>query len=312
MAKYKVIIFFKTDSQGWTETLYWEHPTFGEGTLQQDIRDLLVPRRALLGTDAFVQGYRYTDLTLTVNPLTGARVTSHPSVLKRRTAPGSSAGTAPDKVGNPWSCFLVNLYNLSEVYRRSFLLRGMPQIWDLWTSTNPVVPVLPALMETALNNWATVLAGPIVDAPNTRAGTRWCLLGRSKDANQVGPVDILAVNTFSNEDPRFTILIPQLPAFVIGDIVHVHNVRACTARGINGDSVVVGVSSLLPGFQTLTLSKRQCCTGGIVYTGKGKATKVIRSVYAPIAKVRYGRTVNRKSGRPFFGTRGRQSAKCCG
>lgn len=316
MPAYKTVMFFQFKKWGWTETYYWSSDLLGLGRFLVDVRDLSNARRLMLGAGVNLQAVRWTDVTPTIGP-------PFPPTSWAGATPGligfteDGGGSLADPVLptlDPWTGALVDVFDATNNYRRSLILRGCPDAWIPDQSDYPGRRPMSDEATDAIYNFMKRLGASQVvgtDRPVTPTGY-WCLRARAgkNDPNRAYPITALSV--VSPEDLRYTVTCSKTVAANPGDTVHLHNVKGCVLRGLNGDVKVMVVTPSSPddGTVTYTLQKQQCCTGDFEYDGTATIYRVMYN-YVPILTGTVGGWVKRNTGRRFFGTRGRSSKRTC-
>lgn len=291
MAKdFKLVMFFGVGKSGWTETIYYKATTDLLFDAYLAASSLAAARLKLLGTEVTLEATRVSELGNPNNSLLT------PFIL--------GGGTSGLPAGNPWVgalCSLTAVDLFSNVYRRNMILRGLPAAWQTYNAPEPLNPNANPAFTGAINTYMRKLALARSDgAFSLKVTPRGAATPRYKVTlvELVNPGEFFKITV----DPS----IPS-PPWGVGQKIHVRGARGFGTKGLNADAYIKQITA--PGVYVLT-SRQKCVTGVVGLT-------TVAQVYArgnvtiPIEKGIFERLVNKKTGRPFFGTRGRASSPSC-
>lgn len=169
---------------------------------------------------------------------------------------------------------------------------------------DPPVPV---------KTWALAMANILQNPYTSLGGTvRYCLRSFMRPGFSVVYPEFEMGALTLNTDGRLvvTALTAAIGGAVPGDILMVHADRKRCVKGASGRFKII--SMVAAGVNTeFTLDTKPCCASADLLLGvKGRA-QVFREAFYPIRWFAIGRQGSRKTGRAFFVTPGRQSARCC-
>ncbi len=290
---WKVTMIFGAGKWGWTETYYWggNSANYSGAYIAAT---LLVQRRVqFLGQGSSMEAVRFSDVN---NSGSG------------RLVPWGQYGLSPNAglpCAFPAQSLLVSVA-AGPVdglqYRRSVTLRGIPNVWYTFDIAQPLNPTFVPLFLSRLTAFLSLLQDQ-----NNPSGA-WSV--RASDRDRIANPSYRA-NLVRLQQPGGYFIVGfdpvQAPTWGIGTRVHIGKAKGPGTRGLNADATVLGFDAL-GGF---ILSSRQKCpsqTATLTSVARGYKKDII---YVPIRSAVPERFLKRDTGRPFFGTRGRQSGSTC-
>lgn len=288
---FKCILFFNEGVFGWQEVYYLHegNNTFLDAAL--DMRTIAKARKQLLTKSASIVGIRIQQFN---RPEVGSQLLVKPS-------DGCGPGLVdPGLVGDQpvWNAILFNIADLSNLYRRQFLMRGFPSSFAEWSPAGVVTITADGTRPVQL--WVNLMVqGPAVPLDLRLNGTIM-IRGRYRDPVVTFPRQI--TGGAPDTTGCFTNLTVGSANYAVGDKIHIHNLQGCGTKGLNGDGFVVAI----PDETHLTVNRVPCCCGAYTVKPTGTLTKVTYALWA-ISSCGVSRVVKRDTGRPFFSTRGRRS-----
>jgi hypothetical protein len=242
---------------------------------------------------------------------------------------GPSARNTP--IGPPWVGWLFSERDLSGAIHGQRIFRG-------WASTDVIGyenkgPSLPLGLPKKVQSLQQQMNAVLGRSGTGSAGGQytWVIPGYNRVEAGPGPpasspkLAIFSVTLNAQNRLVFTVTPPDVNIGTNGRIL-VHVNRSRCVRGISGTHKVIS-APIAAGVQTITTASRFCCPGVDLSTVTGEVRNVVPVYY------QYGlntgtvpgstttslnpsplmakRTVERKVGKEFFGTRGRVSSRCC-
>jgi hypothetical protein len=287
---FKLTQFFNEGIFGWSETLYWAKEGGLFGDVIDDVRTLNNARRRILASTAALVGTRISTFG---SSTTGA-------YLDTAAADNHGPGLVPSEATDTpvWNGLLLRMVTDDALYKRSLIVRGLPPSWIQWSKE--ATPGLTDIGRKQMNAYQSLLANSGLAGNRSKLLGIICLHGRSftlKDTKAIG-IDAAVPSA----DGCGTILTVDLTTdYKIGDKIHIGKATGCGTKGLNGDGLV----TKLPTGNTIQVSNKPCCCGPYDYKPTGVLSKILYFLYANTGCVD-SRVVERDTGRPFFGTRGRR------
>jgi hypothetical protein len=287
---YKVVFFFGVGKSGWTETQYFNSTSDLTTDALAAGRTLAKARLGLCGEEVTLEAIRVSELG---NP-NNSRL--YPTI--------GNAGTSGNPAGNPWVGALCTVWATdpnSIVYHRSLILRGLPAVWQSYNAPQPLNPNVTAGYFSAVQKYLTALKTTVTTG---FWGIKVTLRGVSTPRYKVAGVTLI------NPGEYFQITLDpnaSLPTWTIGTKIHVRGARGPGSKGLNADAFIKSIP--VTGTYLLT-SRQKCVTGAVLLNTIPQAYARGNSI-VPIDDGAYERLVNKKTGRPFFGTAGRRSSPSC-
>lgn len=311
----KITFFFGGRKWGWAEQWYWTGVDRVLQDVLQDARVLAGARRSFLGTLYSLEAYRVEEVDIGGNSfITGNSIISY---NRLGAGPGDYGGVCQ----NPWQALLARFYADGDEYARNVLLRGIPDDKLCIGATYAVPYAFPLDLTNKLKNFFGLITN------GTAAGTS--LIGRvamravSEPLGKDIHVKVIDVTVAGNGKFVITTNDPiqvrgaggVLRDALVGDTIHVHGPRASWARGLSADHKVITATAAAPWIYGL--SGKQVRTCAVEYNMNAIAWGVNRILvtFTPadpatgIVNPELSRPVNKKTGKPFFGTRGRRPSR---
>jgi hypothetical protein len=265
---------------------------------------LVAARATMLGRDARFAGLRYQQIDVP------AQKVAIGGMFLPLPPPANPA------VEFPTLGTMIDLFNVNSVVRRSMILRFQAGGSTLlpWQSTDPISSTPSPKLIATLGQWFTAL-GLLPDGtgPGGPAASRWGLHARNRLNFGATAVKITSVVVLPGSSNRFTILAANATnPFVEGSRIHVHGATGCGTQGLNGDHVVVkATTAAAPSTMQYTVDQQQCCPGATMNYNGGAFAYSLAYTYPAIHHGKWARTVSKRTGRPFIGTRGRRTKRTC-
>lgn len=310
----KLTWFFGGLKWGWSESWFWYRES---GTLQDALRDarvLAIQRRKFLGTVYSIEAYRAEETDYSgMSFLTGASLISYNI---NGCGPGELAGNCQ----NPWQALYERFYAGPQgEYAKNVYLRGIPDD-KMCIGTGYAVPfAFPLTLITPLNLWnglitngsiaGTTLVGNIginvASEPQGKAKkvtiTSIVVVNGKWRITTSGPIQMFGPDGVGNRNAG------------VGDVIHVHGPRAGWSRGLSADHTVTSAALSAPWVYDLSGRQKRICEidynmNAVAWGVNPIITDVLDSVLGTLVNPEISRPVNKKTGKPFFGTRGRRSA----
>ncbi|MGL4555274.1 MAG: hypothetical protein ACRC33_29255 [Gemmataceae bacterium] len=294
---WKVVFFINFGDRGFTET-YYKASQEPIPAVNAQVNALALARARLLG------GPSPQDNGIDITPsLVAIRVgiVGKPGVtaLKFTTPDISAANKGNGKSGPIEVGVNLLMHDANRQYRRIHLLRCLPWVWqpDDFPGDRSV-EVESTVFRDRANEFMRVLRG---QGENSTDKPRWALKVVDK-AEPAPRIKILKV--LKDGNPARFVLELEEHTFKIGDDVKVEGVRGPGTKGLAGTHIVKYVAF----DRKVTLAEVACdvCTPKPTNFGK---ISLVKLDYPDIAHVKFYKWGNRKTGRNFFDTRGRRSAR---
>jgi len=310
---------------GWRESWFWQSAAGTQVDCLLDSKSLVTARRAIMSTYFSVQSVsiEITDLQGNSSLLGGGQ--------SAYGAAGCGPGSLAGPCANPWMALLLRCTTgpgktqaeLVASYARNVYLRGIPDAMVCMNADTTVPFLLPDALRTPLANLSAVLLGAAGTVPAGMPALKGAFQFRasSKATGKAISVAVHDVNVLASGKWQITTLGPiQVvgrpipPADVgvqrdaaVGDVIHVKGPREPWASGFSRDHRIVDVtvSDPVTGFTVYTLSGKQCRACTVDYLGNAVAWGVNHVLVKP-QTIDASRPVNKKTGKPFFTTRGRR------
>lgn len=294
----KVTMFFNWQNQGWTESYWYKVADAGSplNVAYNAGRYLAGERRKYLYNEAEISGIRAS--------LVG---TPNVSLLKRDKNQGNGPGL---DTGEPLPCgtaLFVRVQDSSATYSEERAYRG---ITKAFAGANAIGKD-GVIVTTPMQRWVSTLqlAGTVPYVEPGNGGTaKLGIRARNKTSSPATPVPILAVGLNNRGRLTFTLYENQ-PSYSQGAEFAVKVNRLRCVRGING-RYKVRAASFPTGTTVVETTKTFCCNPADLLDVYGQA-QIVGKEYFPWATAYASSLGHKNTGRPFFSTRGRQSAKCC-
>lgn len=302
----KIVMFFGGSKWGWEEEFYWQSPDASLANILLDAKGLATARRAVLSTAFSLEAVR-----VSITDSSGNTFATKQNLISYGVTGALGPGLFPGACNNPWLALLLHISTLDGQYSRNYYMRGIPSAQLCMTAAYAVPFELPNELAGRLKDYTRYLEG----AAGQQKGR---LRIRVKDIqNRVNAVPIVDVQRLDNGHWQiFTqTTVPIYSGgggpFVagLGSTVHVYGPRAAWSRGFSGDHLVVNpYNPDEPLILTLSGCQGRICT--IDYLQNALVAGV-GNILVNIERVDPSRPVNKSTGKPFFGTRGRARNRTC-
>lgn len=267
-------LFFNQNRWGWTETYYAVKSGLGDALVAANT--LARARRKLMGRGSSIEAIRVSDVTVSGDSL----------VLFAADA-GGWGSSSELQCDTPWNAWLARL-STGAMPRRSLYLRGIPDDWTTIEENGKAANVNAEFKKA----WQGLVNVLFSEPYYLRA------LDKRVLTSPVYKIEDITVN-----DAKYVVLKVTGNALAVQDRVTVANVKGDPVPRINGEQIVKEVAGA-----NVTLMVKD--TSGIAYNYFGKGT-IRKRLYtlSPITDAALERPVKKSTGRAFFGTRGRRSAR---
>lgn len=310
----KITHFFGGKKWGWNEQWYWQAEDSDLPTAIKDGNLLALARRDFLGTQYSLEAVRVEE----VDRFGNSFITGLSEIVYdvTKAGPGKLAGDCQ----NPWLSAYVRWRADPGNYHRNQLLRGIPDSFLCIDATYAIpYKFSPALITAFGTYFAYTRTLPAKG--NVTTGT--CAIRAVSIPN--GKAIAKTMTSITTNDSGFWLIEVNAAIKIVqpdgsladakaGDVIHVSAPRAPWAKGLSGDHKIVAVAGSPPVY---TLNTKQARVCEIDYAGGYKAWGVNYELF-PLAdgttdfpNPTLARIVNKGTGKPFFGTRGRRPAKVC-
>lgn len=266
---------FAAGANGWTETWY---TTAGDRTTAvQRCNALAMPRVQMLGFGCRYEATRVSDIAIQFDSYLSSNLIAQP--------PGGAGALAPveNARDDVWTAMLLNI--TSGIYRRSFLMRGLPDD-EVYLGLDGVMRFAPGF-GIKLQAWGTALEQ-----------NQFAL--RCIDRSAANPLQMV---TTVSEDPQTATYRFTIPGLVlaVGDEFIVYNSNNPPILKANGTHRVqsIGASGEITTYTPWD--------GGVsfIYRGLGSARKKV-IIFPTIDGSEYRSIRKRDTGRRIFVTAGRR------
>jgi len=305
----KVVFFFGGKKWGWTETWYWVTSSGNISNALGDATLYIKARRALLSGMYSLEAARIEATDTQGNTFTlGSSQIAYNRV-------GAGVGELEGACSNPWTSLLLRYYGGATLggagfnYAKNHLLRGIPDDMLCIDSAYVVPPTIPPKLKLPLDTYRVLTTTPIGGAkpgPNPPIGS-FSMRSADKPNGKgksvyISDVEIDADGAFkiTTSAPVTITTIAGTKSALEGDYIHLHNIQGPWARGLNGDCLIKSVDNLS---YVVNKFPQNNCT--ISYNQRGEAWGIAHLII-PTQESEISRYVVRKTGGPFFGTRGRR------
>lgn len=315
---YKFTVFNNYAQWGWTDTFYYSSDKiFSDQDLKIAATQLASQLRQKNATGVSIPAVRVTALEGTDPLLKSAQQTTFFT--------SDDMGLPPVPAGfnidSPWNAGLFTIPDRSGTYKRPWLVRGFIPAWS-----SPIPGVVPATavspnLLTWKNTFSTKVFGQT--ATGGQAATVFTgifsMKGVIKNPTFTLPTDIVTMDftptgnyfRFTFKPPAGWSNRPDITGPWVGQWIVIRGMKFRCGKGPNGKSQITDVTSLSGGVFQVTINKRWCCApGGIEIKTFGKASVLKYGLFG-LGRMSFERIVKRDTGGAFFGTAGRQGAKCC-
>lgn len=307
---YQMTAKFSWGRNGWEEVYYY---TPGVATtFQQALTEaarLAKARRDLLGEGPCLQAVAVEDISYTTTFVPATKPPGpSPSAIDYQLDGGCGLTYKSHPVDSPEDGSLTDLYTADAVNRESKILRGVPVTQILpWGGAPTLEQLNPPYVGKVNTFWGQLgILAPGAAVVNPGTYSMRVKVGRGVPGYQV---QIISVQTVGGGDLHFQIVAPNDVSIGAGDQIHIHGMRGCWSKGLNGVATITA-KAVAAGNMTLTLNKSQCCIADINYDG-GATYEPIRFSFIAIVSAEGTRYAARKTGAAFFGSRGRRRSRCC-
>jgi hypothetical protein len=320
----KIVLFFNGPGFGFTESYYLNISNATRDFFADALAagsTLVINRRNPVPSSIAIMGMR-------VEMLGFGKHRSRP-VFAPNFNLGPSGFNVP--IGPPWVGWLYSETDLSGGINGQRIFRGWSadDVIGYETKGPKLVLGLPKKVQSLQAAMNTVL-GKSGTGPMGGQYT-WVIPGYNRVEAGPGPpassplLDIFSVTLNAQNRLVFTVT-PVDTGITTNSRILASASRSKCIRGISGNHKVVS-APIAAGVQTITTASRFCCPGVDLTTVTGKVRNVVPVYYqyglttgavpgstavslAP-SPLMAKRTVERKVGKEFFGTRGRVSSRCC-
>lgn len=299
---------------GWQEVWYW---TLEDGTIEDAISDgnlLALARRDFLGTNYALEAVHAEEVDRFGNSFLTGR--SEIAYNVTRAGPGKLAGSCQ----NPWLAAYIRWRSDTGHYHRNQLLRGIPDNHLCIDAAYKIPHMFPATLTTAFSAYfAYVKVLPAKG--NSMVGTCSIRAASVPTGKAIAKnITSITVNPsgFWLIEVSAAVKIVQadgtLADAAVGDVIHVSAPRKPWAKGLSDDHRISAVAGSPPVYTLGTKQARDC---EISYAGGSKAWGVNYELFSlaegteAVPNPTLARIVNKGTGKPHFGTRGRRSARVC-
>lgn len=284
---WKLVMFFATGGNGWTEDLYYV--TQEELPITDDMKNLVVNRLAMLHSSGSMVSLRATQIDEPfASILYGSSIGTGPGTFAASTSPAV-----------PWAGMLVRAYDLTSQYARSFDIRGISQALWGWVASAPETIVTLGTLAGPTANYLNYICNNSA-APTPPKGR---FVGRARSGSQAdkGTTKIITLTSPGINEP-FTVTLTTPLDLAKGDRIQLTRIRGQGTKGANGIARITTVST--PGLVFVTdRLKVDDCT--INYAKTGYLYKLVPNLWHMITATPE-RWVKRDEGRPIPVTRGRR------
>lgn len=305
VANAKMVFFFGGKKWGWTETWYWSSSTVAFDGALADAALYVKLRREFLSAMFSLEAARVElcdddGSTFVV----GASLIGYNVV-------GGGPGKLVAACSNPWMSLLCRFYGTGAEYAKNMQLRGIPDELLCINEGYRIPYTVDPKLKVSLDSFLSI----IVSNPEAKPGPLkrlgdFCARAVDKPNGKGAQVDVVGVKVGDTGHWVIDTLAPITYVKVggqiqsaIGDTIHLHNFRGPWAKGLNGQAVIIDKDLL-----TYTINKKPLNACTVDYNFKGSAWGV-RYLLAPMVRSEKSRIDVRKTGGPFFGTRGRRRAR---
>lgn len=310
MADFHVSFNMEQAGYGFKHNFYWSNPGGGLNDCLRDAAGLAARIMECSGPEVNMEGVTIAN----AQTMTGAR-TYYNAAFQ---GVGTAGGGAVDLRNFPWTGLELLLTDVSAKWRRAWILRGVPD--SLIRVVAGSGPSAGSALDTSLLSSMTTLrntltAGAVIGGSKRGQGF-WCLRARGiVNPAPGGPPLKPPVSTIFSVDAgglgtNWLIAVAKGADFQIGDPVHVHNVRGCAFKGINGDTRIIDKTTPAGIYDFLTLKKTKCCEGTDFYNARGSIYKIAYT-FVKIGLVSVSGVRIHKTGQTVARAESKGKAKCC-
>lgn len=310
MADYHVSFKMEQNGYGFKHSFYWSNPGGGINDVLRDAATLAARILECSGTEVNMEGCTISNAIT----MTGARTYWNAAFQGRGSAvPGTS------ELGNfPWTGLELGLFDTSYKWRRSWIMRGVPDaMMRVVAGSGPTAgSALDGSLLTAMNTLRNTLTAGAVVGGSKRGQGFWSLRARGITNPAPGgpplkpPVSTIFAVDAGGIGSNWVVWVAKGADFSIGDLVHVHNVRGCAFKGINGDTRVIDKTTPAGIYDLLTLRKVKCCEGTDFYNSRGTIYKV-GYTFVKIGQTSINGVRVHKTGQTLDRAGSKAKAKCC-
>lgn len=291
---FKVIILFNAGSHGWSDTYY-------------AVTSAADPWAAVISESKILASKRRA-LSVTSTEIAGIRITRLDDSFGRTFVFGNDIPAGPPATGTaelPEKAWLVKMTDTSNTYSRHSWIKGMPVTWNTYTPTAQAAPLPFGAMLPPFTAYRTEL-----ESGGITTSVTWAIRALAKEVppRQIGT--LLGVGTTTGGS-YFTVTAKGLTV-VVGDYIYIQRAKGCGTAGVNGKALVTNIEATAdPTINIYSTDRPVRCPGVVLYkAGTGKIFKSVFAYYG-IGRVDLERIATKRSGRAFFGTRGRRSSTKC-
>jgi hypothetical protein len=314
----KGTLFFNFGRWGWSESFYAQvvGGTDPIGDMARAMQDINLIRRNALSETCTLEGMR-------VEFVSGTNIGQSEPYFQPAFNLGS--GIANAACSNPWNMWILREFDQSGVIHGTRPIRGSPDAdYTGYTAGSALLKAGPPPRITALVKALSSKLGIGITGPSGGA-VIFCLPGYNRNTaaappgSPFSPIQTITTTTLSVTNRLIFTVIPGDVNISTNSTILVRAKRQRCVRGVSGPARVES-APILNGVQTITTTKLFCCPG----VELGLITGTLRNRLQAYYQYRYNpnnpqnpdalkaiRAANKKTGKTFFGTVGRQSSRCC-
>lgn len=310
----KMVMMHNYRQWGWSDVFYYS--AAGASALDQwkdisaALREAAIAIDSCTGTGVQIVGARAAILNFD----NGVFKTGNQSNLYSRADLGIPELEGQGPPESPWSAIMWDLSSADLTLDRRWLMRGAPAVAQQKQTpqggfdpgNNAFVQGFQALLQRRI-------FGPAASAGTPPRGFAGQFAMKARDLRNV-PSPFAAIQRVgSTGNPGFftiTVLAGDDWGALVGDKVLIQETRLEAGRGPAGLAQISEIEDLPgpPAETRFTITTRWSLSGPPVVKTWGRIRKYAEGLF-PLQTISFERFVKRDTGRPFFGTRGRQPAR---
>lgn len=282
----KVVLIFNAGRAGWSETYYRIGAADADPSkVAPDVIGLIQARRELMckNPGVLLEGIRLSNEAFPNQSIPDSLPYSQQQGLNEDL-------TVPSRT----NALVVGIWSAGQKNRRMFMIRGIPDKWVPGELNERRGKPGHEMFPKRFGAFRKFLLP-------TQGTSIWGLKCIDKDKPKFKITGI----TVKTATRQYVLNVPDA-TFEGGETVLLRGVRGTGLRGINGKTKIVGVES----GGVYTIAKTQCQDCPLKFKSLG-TVQILLYTYPAIARVEQMGFGAHKTGRAFFATPGRLSARCC-
>lgn len=219
---------------------------------------------------------------------------------------GLGPGEGPAGDINPALGYFMNTWEATGLVNTTRIYRGWNKTDTVWTPGSPRTVEPPGGPRASLVN----IGGELI-ATRTIAGhtTRYMMRSYQRPDSVGGPARtaVGTVTTDGNGRLEFTWPLPIPAGWLAGKYIHVEAPRVKCVRGVSGRHLITAINTVGTNFVVVTATSYECPVAALTAVAPKGFLEIV--AYFPIARYSIGGAGKKDTGRPFYLTRGRRSAR---